>query len=482
MPNLTAIFPLPPAEAVAYMQARGLLSPTFSCQDIYAEEHAHQFTVAKLSRLDLLDAIYRECVKNAAEGQSLREFAKQLRPLLEKEGWWGKREVIDPKTGEVGTTTFDPARLKLIYDVNLRTAHSAGTWERIVRNQATHPYIRYVTQRDERVRDSHRAWDNLTLPVGHAFWLTHTPPNGWRCRCRITSMTQAEYDKGLAPNGKAIKTDAPETVMVDWKDRQGNIRQIPAGIDPGWDYNPGIAAARARNLAQITQDKLAAASPAIREAAIRAGLGDNGGMKTLMDFTGQRPGLFDLPAVPVTELTGKEFGDGLSRRELARAADAKLHELQRGKGLANDDTGWVLRINKSGRKKMGDNADQSAAESKAVAAIEALARNAVLAENHADIEHNNEFVRAVSRLYVPLVIDGVPYRVKLTVKDYVGVNAKKELHALAAIEIENAPLGISPTSGDESTVQSGQPTTGRTLSIADLLAGATLFNDLPFRR
>lgn len=30
MPNLTALFALPPAEAVTYMQARGLLSPTFS--------------------------------------------------------------------------------------------------------------------------------------------------------------------------------------------------------------------------------------------------------------------------------------------------------------------------------------------------------------------------------------------------------------------------------------------------------------------
>lgn len=206
--------------------------------------------------------------KNAVEGQSLRDFAKTLRPLLEKEGWWGKREVIDPKTGEVGTTTFDPARLKLIYDVNLRTAHSAGQWERITRSQATHPYLRYITRRDERVRANHRAWDNLTLPVDHPFWLTHATPNGWRCR--ITSMPQAEYDAGKAPTGRALVTDAPEIVMVEWEDRLGNLRQIPAGIDPGWDYNPGIAAMRARNLAQITQDKLAAASEPIRAAALKA--------------------------------------------------------------------------------------------------------------------------------------------------------------------------------------------------------------------
>ena len=281
MIDLKALFALPPAEAVAYMQARGLLTPTFSWQDLLREEHAVQFTVAKLSRLDLLDAIYRECVKNAEQGQTLRDFAKNLRPLLEKEGWWGKRAVIDPKTGEIGTTTFDPARLKLIYDVNLRTAHNAGQWERIERNQATHPYLRYVTRRDERVRHSHKAWDNVTLPVGHPFWLTHSPPNGWRCRCGLVAMTRKEYDAGLAPNGQSLVKSAPEIQMVDWKDRNGTIHQIPAGIDPGWDYNPGKAALRAKNLEQVTADKLAAASPPIRAAALKAGLGDNAGMNKL---------------------------------------------------------------------------------------------------------------------------------------------------------------------------------------------------------
>lgn len=176
----------------------------------------------------------------------------------------------------------------------------------------------------------------------------------------------------------------------------------------------------------------------------------------------------------ITELTGEEFGTGLSHRELVAAANGLLRTLQRGDGLPNNDTGWNLRINKNGRKKMGDNEEQSDAELKAVAGIRALAKNAVVAESHPDLEHRNAFVLAVYRLYVALAIDGNVYRVKLTVKDYVGTAAKKELHALAAVEIENAPLGTLPTSSAEASVQSGQPTTGRTLNIADLLRGAIL--------
>lgn len=119
--------------------------------------------------------------------------------------------------------------------------------------------------------------------------------------------------------------------------------------------------------------------------------------------------------------------------------------LQRGEGLPNDDTGWLLQINRKGRNKMGDNADLSAAESKAVAGIEVLMRHAVLAETHPDLEHNNPQVFAVHRFYAPLDIAGMLYRMKLTAKTFVPeLGRGRVLHALAAAEIENAPLGTLP--------------------------------------
>ncbi|MDP2811774.1 MAG: hypothetical protein Q8O34_16675 [Rhodocyclaceae bacterium] len=206
---------------------------------------------------------------------------------------------------------------------------------------------------------------------------------------------------------------------------------------------------------------------------------DNKGVKTFK-FTGQRPGLADLPPVTVTELTGMEFGIGLSHRDLVAAANSKLRTLQGGQGLPNDDTGWGLRINKNSRKKMGDNEGQSTAELRAIAGIEALARRAVVAESHPDLEHHNEFVKAVYRLFAPVLIDGQLHYAKLTVKDYRSTGAPKTLHALAAVEIENAPLGTLPTSSAEALVQSGQPTTGRTVNIADLLKNATKNDGEPF--
>lgn len=198
---------------------------------------------------------------------------------------------------------------------------------------------------------------------------------------------------------------------------------------------------------------------------------------------GQRPGLFELPALRVTELTGDEFGTGLSRKQLAKAADNWLRSIQQGEGLLNEDTGWLLRVNKKGRSKMGDNPDMSANDSKAVAGLHELTRWAVLAERHVDDTHQNEFVAAVYRFYAPLRVAGQACRVKLTVKEYksgAGV-AGRMLHALSSVEIENAPLGTLPASTYEKQVlQQAQPTTGRFVSVRELLRGAQRHDGSPF--
>lgn len=267
---LSQLAALPPEEAVKYMQARGLLTPTFDWRDLWHEEHATQFTVSRLARLDLLQAVHDGILGSVNGDVSRRDFMRGIKDILVTEGWWGEKTVTDPKTGEPVTTTFDANRLNLIYDVNTRQAYAAGQWQRIERNKATSPYIRYITKRDERVRASHRAWDGITLPVDHPFWNTHTPPNGWRCRCRIVGVSQTEYDKGLTPNGKAMLKEAPPEELIEWKNkRTGEVMQIPKGIDPGFDYNPGKAAMRAANLARVEKDKLDIAPVTLASAAIR---------------------------------------------------------------------------------------------------------------------------------------------------------------------------------------------------------------------
>lgn len=330
------LFAMPAKEAAAYLAGRGKLTETYDWRDVYGAEHAHQYTVSRLARLDLLQAV-RDAVVRVTDGDlSRRDFMREVQATLEKSGWWGTKQVTDPATGEIVTTRFTPSRLTLIYDMNTRTAHAAGRWERFERNASTHPYLRYITKRDEWVRDSHAAWDGVTLPIGHPFWKTRYPPNGWRCRCRVMSMSQREYD---AARGKGwLKTQAPPDKPREWTNpRSGDTRQIPEGVDPGFDYNVGHAAMRARNLEEVVQAKLASSQDLMgglpRQVLNRVKselapsdilatrgldpdlLADVGAVKAAEYFIGQvRPGILDDIAA------GGLSGSAALKHELAEVA------------------------------------------------------------------------------------------------------------------------------------------------------------------
>ena len=275
---------LTPKDAVAWLQGRGQLSVTYAWQDVWQEEHGVQFTVSRLARLDLLQAIYEGIVQSVQGNLSRKDWMDDVEALLTKAGWWGKKAVTDPADGEIKITEFNPARLRLIYDMNTRQAYATGLWERVDRAKRTHPYVRYITRRDERVRAAHRAWDNLVLPVDDAFWKTHWPPNGWRCRCRVMSMTQAEFEKGytlertgaeydvnaVSIRKPLIKQAPPQELREYVNPRTGEVVNVPVGIDPGFGFNPGQARQQAQQ--QLIQSKLAAAAPALADAARKDGL------------------------------------------------------------------------------------------------------------------------------------------------------------------------------------------------------------------
>ncbi|WP_295586036.1 hypothetical protein [uncultured Lamprocystis sp.] len=120
------LFALLPQGAADYLAGRDRLTPTFDWRELWQGEHVEQFTVSRLARLDLLAAIQEGITQSVGGDLTRRDFARDITKLLQDAGWWGTVEVTDPGTGAVLETRFDPARVKLIYDMNTRMAHSAG--------------------------------------------------------------------------------------------------------------------------------------------------------------------------------------------------------------------------------------------------------------------------------------------------------------------------------------------------------------------
>ena len=255
-------FPGPvPREALDYFQAKDL-RPGFDYRDVWLEEHVSAFTVAKAMQLDVLDDL-RDAVERAlAEGRTYREFARDLTPELQRAGWWGRKEVIDPLTGVREVQLGSPRRLRTIYRANLRTARAAGQWERIQRTKQTHPYLLYELGPSEEHRPEHVAWAGTLLPADDPWWRTHAPPNGWGCNCRLRQISRREAERR---GGVTARPASPTRVWIN--KRTGDEERVPIGIDPGWNTNPGLE--RQRTLMEGRDGKLDAADQDLARAAVR---------------------------------------------------------------------------------------------------------------------------------------------------------------------------------------------------------------------
>jgi SPP1 gp7 family putative phage head morphogenesis protein len=228
---------VPPAEAIAFFRAKGFRIG-FAWEDVFRSEHARWFTVAKAMSRDILQDI-REAVDAAiADGTTLEQFKKDLRPKLEARGWWGRKRMIDPLTGAAKTVQLgSPRRLRIIFNTNVRTAYAAGKWQRIQRVKAAFPYLEYSSVMDGREREEHHNWHGTILPVDHPWWDNHYPPCDWECRCDAIPRTK----RMLARQGKAADdAPPPPNPSYTWTNsRTGETGELERGIGKGWDYNVG---------------------------------------------------------------------------------------------------------------------------------------------------------------------------------------------------------------------------------------------------
>ena len=238
----------PPKEALEFFRGKGY-KIGFDHRDVWREEHAAAFTVAKAMNLDVLSAIRGEVDKALAEGRTFRQFKADLEPTLQRLGWWGAQPATDPKTGKTAPAQLgSPRRLKIIYRTNLRTARAAGQWERIERGKKSHPFLIYRLGPSEVHRPMHVSWAGKILPVDDAWWSTHYPPNGWGCKCHVRQASRREAEKLGGPHR------APRIRTVEWKNkRTGKTERVPEGIDPGWDTHHGKT--RRAGLGQALEDR-----------------------------------------------------------------------------------------------------------------------------------------------------------------------------------------------------------------------------------
>lgn len=194
------------AEAIAFLRRRLQLTTAEWMALMQAADDASR-NIAQGEREAVLQDFLKAVLTAIEDGTTLADFRKQYERILVDNGW-----------SYAGNRRWHS---ELIFRTNTAIATAAGRWDQIQQVKATRPLLRYVTVHDDRVRPTHRLWHNVVLPVGHPFWNTHFPPNGFNCRCHVQSLSETDLGRyGL------IQTDR-------------NDARLKVPPDKGWGQNVG---------------------------------------------------------------------------------------------------------------------------------------------------------------------------------------------------------------------------------------------------
>lgn len=239
-------------EAISHFKDKIKLTSE-SYKDLQGLVHAKAFTVAGATQIEILNDFYKAVEAAISDGETISDFRKRFDKIVGDHGW--------SYNGKRGWRT------KVIYQNNKNTARAAGRWQQQQRLKERRPYLMYLTAGDKKVRDEHREWNRIVLPVDHEFWQSHYPPNGYNCRCNVVSLNARD----IARMGLSITSQDTLIKVIKTNEKTGLLK----GIDEGWDYNPGKAwlgadIAAGKSVINLSKDLQQLAVPQFNEAVLKS--------------------------------------------------------------------------------------------------------------------------------------------------------------------------------------------------------------------
>lgn len=169
---------------------------------------------------------YFSCGKQFHEVIELNEALRDGERVLTFQEFKEKAFAINEK--------YNANYLQAEYNHAVASSQMARRWVDIQEAKETHPFLRYDTVGDDRVRQAHRELEGVTKPIDDSFWDTWYPPNGWNCRCDV----QQVQDGKVTPSEKInTPTDVPDM----FKTNTAKLGMVYPPKHPYWALAKGTA-------------------------------------------------------------------------------------------------------------------------------------------------------------------------------------------------------------------------------------------------
>lgn len=199
-------------EATAYFKDKVPLKST-EFRKLENEYKTRAFSVAGYTSLKMLETFKETLERALEEGATKEEFRQEMNRFLGKKGYAG----------------LTPFQADNIFRTNMQTAYQVGHYRRMTDPEVVsrRPYWQYDAVEDSRTRLAHRGMHGKVFAADDPFWDTWYPPNGYRCRCGVRTLSSRQ----VAALGLEVETGVPAFVET-------GSRLVPAVPDPGFDANP----------------------------------------------------------------------------------------------------------------------------------------------------------------------------------------------------------------------------------------------------
>lgn len=221
---------IPFKEAISFLEGKVNL-PTRKSSDLKHAAQVRAFSVAGVTRDDIL-ADFRAAIEKARrDGTGFNEFRKDFDAIVDRTGW---KYFSHGKTEEERRAW----RARIIYTTNMRTSYMAGRYAQLTDPDVLkyRPYWEYVHSGALHPRKLHLSWNGMVWRADDPVWDKIFPPNGWGCGCDVKALSERQM-KALGKSGPDPSPDLGEYQDTDPRTGQPETR-VP-GVDRGWEYNAG---------------------------------------------------------------------------------------------------------------------------------------------------------------------------------------------------------------------------------------------------
>jgi len=203
-------------EAAAFFKGKVPVEPS----EFYklAEKYkTFAFTVSGYSKIQVLDKFYDEILRAIETGTTMKDFKETMNQFLQDKGY-------------KGITNFQADN---IFRTNIQTAYQVGHYRQMMDPGVLklRPYWQYDAVNDKSTRPSHLAMDGRVYRADDPIWDTWYPPNGFRCRCGVKTLSARQVKE----RGLTVEEEVPRSAEI-------NGSFVNVHPDPKFDTNPAKVA------------------------------------------------------------------------------------------------------------------------------------------------------------------------------------------------------------------------------------------------